>query len=123
MVHHGFVAGADSAVAAILAAALTVLVDAVAVPGTSLLVVGLLAALLGRLPRGIAGLFDRARGRYRAATGCRAPTSRGGCRRTGGGCSGSTDERARGRRLTKSYGGLRVLDGVSLRAEAGASPP
>jgi branched-chain amino acid transport system permease protein len=53
------VAGADSAVAAIVAAALTVLIDALAVPGTSLLVVGLLAALLGRLPRGIAGLFDR----------------------------------------------------------------
>ncbi len=43
------VAGADSAVAAILAAALTVLIDALAVDGTSLLVVGILAALLGRL--------------------------------------------------------------------------
>jgi branched-chain amino acid transport system permease protein len=50
------VAGADSAVAAILAAAFTVLIDAVAVPGTSLLVVGVLATLLGRLPRGLAGL-------------------------------------------------------------------
>jgi branched-chain amino acid transport system permease protein len=56
------VAGADSAVAAILAAAFTVLIDAVAMPGTSLLVVGLLAALLGRLPRGIAGLFDQLTG-------------------------------------------------------------
>lgn len=53
------VAGADSAVAAVLAAAFTVLIDAIAVPGTSLLVVGLLAALLGRLPRGIAGLADQ----------------------------------------------------------------
>ncbi len=52
------VAGADSAVAAIVAAALTVLVDTLAVPGTSLLVVGALAALVGRLPRGLAGLFD-----------------------------------------------------------------
>ena len=53
------VAGADSAVAAIVAAALTILIDAVAVPGTSLLIVGLLATLLGRLPRGIAGLADQ----------------------------------------------------------------
>jgi branched-chain amino acid transport system permease protein len=52
------VAGADSAVAVVIAAALTVLIDDVAVPGTSLLVVGALAALLGRLPRGLAGLFD-----------------------------------------------------------------
>jgi branched-chain amino acid transport system permease protein len=52
------VAGADSAVAAVLAAALFVLIDAVAVPGTSLFVVGLLAALLGRLPRGVAGIID-----------------------------------------------------------------
>jgi branched-chain amino acid transport system permease protein len=52
------VAGADSAVAVVVAAALFVLVDSVAVAGTSLLVVGLLAALLGRLPRGIAGIFD-----------------------------------------------------------------
>ena len=52
------VAGADSAVAAIVAAALTILVDSLAVPGTSLLVVGLLAALLGRLPRGVAGIVD-----------------------------------------------------------------
>ncbi len=51
------VAGADSAVAAVLAAALFVIIDTVAVPGTSLLVVGLLAALLGRLPRGVAGLI------------------------------------------------------------------
>ncbi len=54
------VAGADSAVAAILAAALTILIDSLAVPGTSLLVVGILAALLGRLPRGLAGLFATA---------------------------------------------------------------
>jgi ABC-type branched-subunit amino acid transport system permease subunit len=52
------VAGADSAVAAVLAAALFVLIDSVAVAGTSLLVVGLLAALLGRLPRGVAGIID-----------------------------------------------------------------
>jgi branched-chain amino acid transport system permease protein len=54
------VAGADSTIAVIIAAALTVLVDSLAVPGTSLLIVGLLAALLGRLPRGIAGLVDAA---------------------------------------------------------------
>lgn len=52
------VAGADSAVAAVLAAALFVIINSVAVPGTSLFVVGLLAALLGRLPRGIAGVID-----------------------------------------------------------------
>jgi branched-chain amino acid transport system permease protein len=52
------VAGADSAVAAVVAAALFVLINAVAVEGTSLFVVGLLAALLGRLPRGVAGLID-----------------------------------------------------------------
>ncbi len=56
------VAGADSAIAVIIAAALTVLVDSVAVAGTSLLVVGLLAALLGRLPHGIAGIFDQLSG-------------------------------------------------------------
>ncbi len=52
------VAGADSAVAVVIAAALSVLIDSLAVAGTSLLVVGLLAALLGRLPRGVAGIFD-----------------------------------------------------------------
>jgi branched-chain amino acid transport system permease protein len=52
------VAGADSAVAAVLAAAFFVLINAVAVEGTSLFVVGLLAALLGRMPRGVAGLID-----------------------------------------------------------------
>ncbi len=56
------VAGADSATAAVVAAALTVLVDAVAYDGTSLLVVGALAALLGRLPRGLAGVVDAATG-------------------------------------------------------------
>ena len=59
------VAGADSAVAVVIAAALTVLIDSLAVPGTSLLVVGLLAALLGRLPRGVAGLFDALTGAIR----------------------------------------------------------
>jgi branched-chain amino acid transport system permease protein len=52
------VAGADSATAAIIAAALTVLVNTVAYEGTSLLVVGVLAAMLGWLPRGLAGVFD-----------------------------------------------------------------
>jgi branched-chain amino acid transport system permease protein len=56
------VAGADSAVAVVVAAGLFVLIDSVAMPGTSLLVVGLLAALLGRLPRGVAGLVDSASG-------------------------------------------------------------
>ncbi|GAA2156504.1 hypothetical protein GCM10009760_57540 [Kitasatospora kazusensis] len=54
------VAGADSAVGAVLAAALLVGLDAGTVPGVSAVVVGVLAMALGRMPGGLAGAARRA---------------------------------------------------------------
>lgn len=54
------VAGADSAVGAVLAAALLIGLDAGTVPGVSAVVVGVLAMALGRMPGGLAGVARRA---------------------------------------------------------------
>ncbi|MFI6843754.1 ABC transporter permease [Kitasatospora sp. NPDC050467] len=53
------VAGADSALGAVLAAALLIGLDAGTVTGVSAVAVGVLAAAIGRLPGGLAGLADR----------------------------------------------------------------
>lgn len=55
------VAGADSIVAAVVAAAAMTTIDAFAGSGASLFVVGLLATLLGRLPGGVSGSLHRLR--------------------------------------------------------------
>jgi branched-chain amino acid transport system permease protein len=55
------VAGADSIVAAVVAAAAMTTIDALAGSGASLFVVGLLATLLGRLPGGVSGGLHRLR--------------------------------------------------------------
>jgi branched-chain amino acid transport system permease protein len=55
------VAGADSIVAAVVAAAAMVTIDSLAGSGASLFVVGLLAMLLGRLPGGVSGSLHRVR--------------------------------------------------------------
>ncbi|MER7668365.1 ABC transporter permease [Kitasatospora sp. NPDC096128] len=60
------VAGADSALAAVLAAALLIGLDAGTVTGVSAVAVGALAAAIGRLPGGLAALPTRRRGRTRA---------------------------------------------------------
>ncbi len=57
------VAGADSAVGAVLAAALLVGLDAGTAAGVSAVVVGALAMALGRMPGGLAGVARRAAGR------------------------------------------------------------
>ncbi|MDH6576843.1 ABC transporter permease [Kitasatospora sp. MAP5-34] len=54
------VVGADSAVGAVLAAALLVGLDAGTAPGISAVVVGALAMALGRMPGGLAGVARRA---------------------------------------------------------------
>ncbi|MEV0532565.1 ABC transporter permease [Kitasatospora sp. NPDC050463] len=54
------VAGADSALGAVLAAALLIGLDAGTVAGVSAVAVGLLAATIGRLPGGLAGVAARA---------------------------------------------------------------
>ncbi|GAA2818702.1 ABC transporter permease [Kitasatospora sp. CM 4170] len=53
------VAGADSALGAVLAAALLIGLDAGTTAGVSAVAVGLLAAAIGRLPGGLAGLAER----------------------------------------------------------------
>ncbi|MFE2721839.1 ABC transporter permease [Kitasatospora sp. NPDC059327] len=53
------VAGADSALGAVLAAALLIGLDAGTVAGVSAVAVGLLAAAIGRLPGGLAGVAAR----------------------------------------------------------------
>ncbi|MFJ9691163.1 ABC transporter permease [Kitasatospora sp. NPDC101183] len=53
------VAGADSALGAVLAAALLIGLDAGTVPGVSAVAVGVLAAAIGRLPGGLASLRRR----------------------------------------------------------------
>lgn len=60
------VAGADSALAAVLAAALLIGLDAGTVTGVSAVAVGTLAATIGRLPGGLAALPTRHRARTRA---------------------------------------------------------
>ena len=55
------VAGADSIVAAVVAAAAMTTIDSFAGSGASLFVVGLLAMLLGRLPGGVSGSLHRLR--------------------------------------------------------------
>jgi branched-chain amino acid transport system permease protein len=55
------VAGADSIVAAVVAAAAMTTIDSLAGSGASLFVVGLLATLLGRLPGGLSGSLHRLR--------------------------------------------------------------
>ncbi|WP_395293665.1 ABC transporter permease [Kitasatospora hibisci] len=57
------VAGADSALGAVLAAALLIGLDAGTTAGVSAVAVGLLAAAIGRLPGGLAGLAERLAGR------------------------------------------------------------
>ncbi|WP_230210287.1 branched-chain amino acid ABC transporter permease [Streptomyces kaniharaensis] len=55
------VAGADSALGAVLAAALLIGLDAGTVAGVSAVAVGILATAIGRLPGGLAGLATRLR--------------------------------------------------------------
>ncbi|WP_405010569.1 ABC transporter permease subunit [Kitasatospora sp. NBC_01539] len=61
------VAGADSAVGAVLAAALLTGLDAGSAPGTAAVVVGVLAAAVGRMPGGLAGVLRRTAARPPAA--------------------------------------------------------
>jgi branched-chain amino acid transport system permease protein len=68
------VAGADSALGAVLAAALLVGLDAGTQQGISTVVVGALALAIGRLPGGLAGRISRLGARAPALTA--APSAR-----------------------------------------------
>ncbi|MFE6865069.1 ABC transporter permease [Kitasatospora sp. NPDC057692] len=69
------VAGADSALAAVLAAALLIGLDTGTVAGVSAVAVGALAAAIGRLPGGLAGLAASRTARAAPAERAAAPAS------------------------------------------------
>ncbi|MEU1505501.1 ABC transporter permease [Kitasatospora sp. NPDC005748] len=70
------VAGADSALGAVLAAALLIGLDAGTVAGVSAVAVGLLAAAIGRLPGGLAGAAARLSPRHPAPPPATLPPGR-----------------------------------------------
>jgi branched-chain amino acid transport system permease protein len=134
--------GADSAVGAVLAAALLIGLDAGTVAGVSTAAIGALALLLGRMPPGgLAGLARRPAGRAAPAA---APPGPGELRLTALGrrlaarlpvpapapASGSVEEavpalprlageRLTARNVTRRFAGVTAVDGVTLAVPPG----